>query len=289
MSIPDVDTGTDSGQAGGNSFLGDILVNFTRWNQKVVRNPTAFLLEIVVAVFSLLLFTAVFGDVGEFALEQAGYGDVDYVTFLLPAVLMQVTMGSSFTSGIGLVNDLESGMFEKTVVTPMSWTAVFTGKAASELFRIVIQLLIVLGLATLLGARFEGGLVGVTGVVVVCLLVGVLFMSIANVVGLLARDEEALNAASMLFMFPLLFLSPAFIPMSSDIELLATFNPVTYGVDAVRAILLEEDVMTVLTVTQFDGIMNTLAPAIGVLLAMNIFCGGIAIWLLSRASSADGR
>lgn len=287
MSTPDRDR--TAGTPSGNSFVGDFLVNFMRWNRKVIRNPTAFLLEIVVAVFSLLLFNAVFGDVGQFALEQAGYAGTEYITFLLPAVLLQATMGSSFTSGIGLVNDLESGMFEKTVVTPMSSTAILGGKAASELVRIVVQLLVILGLATVLGASIQTGGIGILGVILICLLVGSLFMSVANIVGLLTRDEEVLNAASMLFMFPLLFLSPAFIPMSSEIERLATVNPVTYGVDAVRALILGDDVMTVLTVTQFEGIYNTLVPAVGVLVGMNICCGTVAIWLLSRASSAEGK
>lgn len=233
-----------------------------------------------------MLFTAVFGDVGGFALERAGFGDVGYVTFLLPAVLLQATMGSSFTSGIGLVGDLESGTFEKTVVSPMSSTAVFAGKAASELLRIVIQLLVIFGLGTAMGARVETGLLGVVGSVLICLLVGLLFMSVANIIGLLTRDEEALNAASMLFMFPLLFLSPAFVPLSSDIETIAAINPITYGVDAIRALILAEDVMTVLSVTRFGGIYDTLVPTVGVLIALDVVFGAAAIALLSRASSS---
>jgi ABC-2 type transport system permease protein len=292
MSTHGVDSGStdESSPAGpptGNSFLGDVWVNFTRWNRKAIRNPTAFLLEIVIGLFSLVLFAAVFGDVGEFALAEAGYGDVGYITYLVPAVLMQATIGSSFNSGIGLVGDLQTGMFEKTTVAPMSWTAVFAGKAASEVLRIVVQLSAVLGLAVVLGANVETGLPGAVAVVAVCLPVGVLFMAISNVVGMLARDEEVLNAATMLFMFPLLFLSPAFIPMSSDIELLATFNPVTYGVDAVRAIILGEDVMTVLDVTAFGGVWNTLVPAVAVLVALDVVFGALAVWLLGRASSAD--
>ncbi|WP_123537971.1 ABC transporter permease [Halosimplex salinum] len=270
----------------GNTFLGDVCVNVERWTRKAVHNPTAFLLEIVVATFSLVLFTAVFGDVGAVALERAGFADVEYVTYLLPAVLMQATMGSAFSSGMGLVRDLESGMFEKTVVTPMSWTAVFTGKAAAELARIVVQLLAVVGLAVAMGAGIETGAVGVVGIVAVCLLVGLLFMAVSNVVGLLARDEEVINAASMLFMFPLLFLSPAFVPMSEDIEFVAAFNPITYGVDAVRALVLGEDVLTVLSISRFGGLADTLVPAVAVLVALNLVVGAVAIRLLARASSA---
>lgn len=287
MSTPPADADpAGNPEPAGNSFLGDVRVNFVRWNRKAIRNPTPFLLEVVVGVFSLLLFTAVFGDVGGIALERAGYPGVDYVTYLLPAVLMQVTMGSSFTSGVGLVNDLETGMFEKTVVSPMGRTAVFLGKAASELLRIVIQLVVVLGLAVAAGARIETGLPGVAGILAVCLLVGLLFMAVANVVGLLTRDEEAINAASMVVMFPLLFLSPAFVPMSSEVEAIARFNPVTYGVDAVRALALDRDVMTVLDPGAFGGIADTLVPAVAVLLALDLVFGALAVSLLGRASSA---
>lgn len=271
----------------GNTFPGDVWVNFKRWNRKAIRNPTAFLLEIVVGLFSLVLFAAVFGDVGELALAEAGYGDVGYVTYLLPAVLMQATIGSAFNSGVGLVGDLESGMFEKTTASPMSWTAVFAGKAASELLRIVLQLAAILGLAVATGATVETGLPGAAAIVVVCLPVGVLFMAVANVVGMLARDEEALNAATMLFMFPLLFLSPAFIPLSDEVELLATVNPVTYGVDAVRALVLDRHVATVHDVGQFGGVLDTLVPALAVLLALDLLFGALAVRLLARASSAD--
>ena len=270
----------------GNGFVTDVWVNVRRWSCKAVHNPTAFVVEIVVAVFSLVLFSAVFGEVGEVALQRAGYGGLDYVTFLLPAVLLQATMGSAFNSGMGLVSDLESGMFEKTVVTPMSWTAVFVGKAVSELARIVVQLLAVVALALALGAEIRTGAVGIAAILGVCLLVGLLFMSVANIVGLLTRDEEVVNAASMLFMFPLLFLSPAFIPLSDDIELAATANPVTYGVDAIRALVVDADIMTVLSVSAFGGIYDTLVPAVGVLIALNLVLGAVTVTLLRRASSA---
>lgn len=290
MSARGVDAETSAASVPtGNSFAGDVWVNFKRWNRKAVRNPTAVIIEIVIGVFSLLLFTAVFGEVGDFALAQGGFGDVEYVTFLLPAIIMQVTMGSAFTSGIGLVDDLDTGMFEKVVVTPMSWTAVFAGKAAADLLRIVVTLLIIMGLGVATGASIETGPVGVIGIVLVCLLVGLLFMSISNVIGLLTRGEEALNAATMLFMFPLLFLSPAFLPMSSlsdEVEAIATLNPVTYGVDAVRALVLDRDVMTVVEVTRFGGVYDTLVPALAVLVAQSLVFGGIAISMLSRASSS---
>ncbi|MFB6140103.1 MAG: ABC transporter permease [Halosimplex sp.] len=175
----------------------------------------------------------------------------------------------------------------RTTATPMSWIAVFAGKAASELLRLVIQLAAVLGFGVAMGATVETGLPGAAAIIAVCLPVGVLFMAVSNVVGLLACDEEALNAATLLVMFPTLFLSPAFVPLSDDIELFATVNPVTYGVDAVRALVLGEDAATVLDVTALGGIWNTLVPALAVLVALDLAVGALAVRLLVRASSAE--
>lgn len=289
---------TEDGHAGstggpvdtGNTFLGDVRVNAKRWVWKTVENPTSVLIEVATAIFSLLLFAAVFGDVGEFALESGGFGDVGYITFLLPAALLQATMGSAFSTGIGLVDDLESGMFAKTTVTPMSATAVFAGKAIADMLSLVVPLVVVTGLGYALGASIETGLLGWLGILLICLLVGLLFMAVSNLIGLLTRDEEALNAATMLFMFPLLFLSPAFLPLSalpSSVETLATFNPITYGIDAVRALVLGRDVMTVVEVTYFGGMWDTVVPAVGVLLVWTIVCGAIAVRALSGATSTS--
>jgi len=86
----------------------------------------------------------------------------------------------------------------------------------------------------------------------------------------------------MLFMFPLLFLSPAFIPVAEDIEWLARLNPITYGVDAIRALVIDEDVLTVLEITGFGGIYDTLVPAVAVLVGLNLLFGA------SRSASSGG-
>lgn len=70
-------------------------------------------------------------------------------------------------------------------------------------------------------------------------------------------------------------------------ETLAAANPVTYGVDAVRALVRGEDVVTVVAVSRFGGVLDTLVPAVGVLVGLNLVFGGVTVALLARASSAD--
>ena len=91
-------------------------------------------------------------------------------------------------------------------------------------------------------------------------------------------------------MFPLLFLSSAFRPLNALpgwVQTFAKFNPVTYGVDAARAIVLGKDVMEVVNVTSFSGMWNTIIPALGVLLAFAVVLGGLAVFSIRRGTSTD--
>ena len=284
-------SGTDSDggvRRSGNSFFGDAWVNFKRWNLKAVRNPFVLVVSLAQPIIFLLLFTEVFGGIAGDAINRGG--GIGYETFLVPAIAIQVSLAAAVTSGIGLVNDIENGMFEKVLVTPMNRTAVFAGKTGAEVLRIVIQVGIILGLGVLLGAQIATGFVGAIGIALVGLLFSLWFISISNTIAVITRDQESTIIAANLVQFPLLFLSSAFLPLEELpgwIQTVARFNPVTYGVDAARALMLDQDVMTVIEVTRFEGLWNTLVPGIGVLVALDLVFGAIAVYMLSGATSSD--
>ena len=272
-----------------NTFLGDVWVNFKRWNLKAVRNPFVLVVSLVQPIIFLVLFTQVFGGVATGAINRGG-ASLTYETYLVPAIAMQVALAAAATSGVGLVNDIEQGMFEKVLVSPMSRVGVFAGKSGAELLRIAIQIAIILGLGVVLGATIETGIVGALGIVAVGILFAIWFMSFSNIVAVITRDQESTIIGANLLQFPLLFVSTAFLPLEALpnwIQTVATFNPVTYGVDAARAIILNQDVMTVLEVTGFGGIWNTLVPALAILLVLDIVFGTLAVIMLRRATSAD--
>jgi ABC-2 type transport system permease protein len=285
---------TTTDHAGGvrrsrNTFLGDVWVNFKRWNLKAVRNPFVLVVSLVQPIIFLVLFTEVFGNVAGAAVSQ-GLGDVSYETYLVPAIAIQVSLAAAVTSGIGLVNDIEEGMFEKVLVSPMNRTAVFVGKTAAEVFRIAVQVAIILGLGVLLGADIALGAVGFVGIVAVGILFSLWFVALSNSLAVLTKDQESTIIAANLLQFPLLFLSSAFLPLEALpewIQTFARFNPVTYGVDAARSIMLDRDVMTVIDVTAFDGALNGVVPGVVVLVALDLALGAIAVYLLSRASSSN--
>ncbi|MFB6138953.1 MAG: ABC transporter permease [Halosimplex sp.] len=283
---------TDGGEAptrSGGSFLGDFWVNFVRWNVKAVRNSFVVVGSLVQPVIFLVLFTQVFGQVATGAISRGG-ADISYETFLLPAIAMQVSLAAAAGSGIGLVNDMEEGMFEKVLVTPMSRTAVFLGKTAAELLRIVVQMVLILVLGVALGAHVATGVLGAVGIICMGMLFSLWYVAFTNIVAILTQDQESTIIGANLLQFPLLFVSTAFLPLEvlpNWIQTVARFNPVTYGVDGARALMLGEDVMTVLDVSGFGGIWNTLVPSIAVLLALDVVLGGAMVYLLNRASSSS--
>jgi len=294
MSAPETDerAGADSARPvarSGNSFVGDVWVNFKRWNLKAVRNPFVLVVSLVQPIIFLVLFTEVFGNVAGGAVNQ-GLPGVSYETYLVPAIAIQVALAAAITSGVGLVNDIENGMFEKVLVTPMNRTAVFVGKTAAEVFRIAVQIAIILGLGVLLGAEIVTGIVGVVGIVAVGILFSLWFVALSNALAIITRDQESTIIGANLLQFPLLFLSSAFLPLAALpgwVQTFARFNPVTYGVDAARSLIIDQDVMTVLDVSWFGGTLDGVVPGVAVLVALDLVLGGIAVYLLSRASSSD--
>ena len=151
-----------------------VWVNFKRWNLKAIRNPFVLVVSLVQPIIFLVLFTEVFGNVAGDAVNR-GIPGVSYETYLVPAIAIQVSLAAAVTSGVGLVNDIENGMFEKVLVSPMNRTAVFLGKTSAELFRIAVQIIIILVLGVLLGAEIATGVVGAAGIVGV----GIVFLSSA--------------------------------------------------------------------------------------------------------------
>jgi len=183
-------------------------------------------------------------------------------------------------------------MFEKVLVSPMNRTAVFLGKTAAEMFRIAVQIAIILGLGVVLGADVTTGLAGAVGIIAVGMLFSLWFLALSNSLAVVTRDQESTIIAANLLQFPLLFLSTAFLPLDSLpgwVQTFATYNPVTYGVDAARSLMLDQDVMTVLDVSAFGGTLDGVIPGVAVLLALDLVLGAVAVFLISRASSSRAR
>jgi len=286
-------------KSSGNSTGADLRTSFKRWLVKTSRNPYVTFTSLIQPIIFFVLMAEVLGAVAGGALTQALGGGIHYVTYLTPAIMIQSALAAAAVSGIGLVDDMETGMFDKTLISPMGQGAMFVGKILSEVVRITIQTLVILVLGFGLlwvktggsaGSYVQTGLAGTLGVVAVTVIFGGVFMAYSNIVALVTRDREATVMIANLLTFPLLFVSSAFVPLDvlpSWIQTLAIVNPITYGVDAIRALMLGQDVLSVFDITAFGGLWNTLIPAVAILVGFLLMLGSVAVYLLNHASKAE--
>lgn len=293
---------TESGveqQVAGNSFLVDVWVTLKRWLRKALRNPFLVIGALFTPFLFLVLFSQLFGQITGEALEATLGDEISYVTYLVPAIVILSAMDAAGYSGMGLVNDMESGMFDKVLVSPTHRSAMILGKALADIVQIIVQtgLILVIGYAALwvdtggsVETYIQTGAVGVLGIFAVVIAYSLWFAAFSNIAALVTQDSESTSVWTNLLQFPLLFVSSAFLPVEvlpEWMQVVATYNPVTYGVDAVRALMLGQDVLTVINVTAFSGIWNTVVPAVVVLGVLDLVLGGAAVILLRRVSSSQ--
>ncbi|MFB6284345.1 MAG: ABC transporter permease [Halobacteria archaeon] len=275
----------------GNTFAGDFWANFKRWTVKSLRNPFFMFLSLIQPIIFMILFTQVFGQVATSAINR-GPENVSYTTYLVPAIAMQVSLAAAASSGMGLINDMEDGLFEKVLASPMNRSAVFLGKTGAELLLIVVQIGMIVGLGVLLGGEVAMGWAGAAGIIGVGFLFSIWFVSFSIILAVVTRDQESTALGANIVQFPILFISTSFLPLRllpPWIQKVAAVNPVTYGVDAARSFMLGKDFMEVVQVDVFTGIWNAVVPAVVFLVVLDVCLGVIAVYMLKRATSSKAR
>jgi ABC-2 type transport system permease protein len=143
-------------------------------------------------------------------------------------------------SGMPMIEDLEKGVIARFLVSPVRHSSLITGRIVQNSLTIVIQTLIIVGLAVADGAAFSNGILGVAILLLVAVLIGAAFGALSNGLALLARREETLIALMQFLLLPLSFLSVTFMQkdlMPGWIQSIAAFNPVNWAVEAGREAL----------------------------------------------------
>jgi ABC-2 type transport system permease protein len=197
------------------------------------RQPWFVGVTLVQPVIWLLLFGALFKNI----VEIPGFQGSSYIAFLAPGVVVMTAMFNSAWSGMALIEDLNRGVTARFLVSPAARPALIAGRVVKEAVVVIIQSLIIVALALIVGASFPGGPVGVAALFVVAALLGAAFGGLSNGFALIMRQEEALIGAVQFIVLPLTFLSTTFIQaslMPSWIQHVADFNPVNWAVVAGR-------------------------------------------------------
>jgi ABC-2 type transport system permease protein len=198
------------------------------------RQPWFVGVTLVQPVIWLLLFGALFKKV----VEIPGFHGHSYIAFLAPGVVVMTAMFNSAWSGMALIEDLNRGVTARFLVSPVRREALIAGRLLKEAVVVVIQSGIIVVLALIVGASFDGGVGGVVVLFAVSALLGATFGGLSNGFALIMRQEEALIGAVQFIVLPLTFLSTTFLQsnlMPPWIRHVSDFNPVNWAVLAGRA------------------------------------------------------
>jgi len=198
------------------------------------RQPWFVAVTLVQPVIWLLLFGALFKRV----IEIPGFRGTSYIGFLAPGVVVMTAMFSSAWSGMALIEDINRGVTARFLVSPVRREALIAGRILKEAVVVVIQSLIIVALALIVGASFPGGVAGVAALFAISALLGATFGALSNGFGLIMRQEEALIGAVQFIVLPLTFLSATFLATNLIprwMQHVADFNPVNWAVVAGRS------------------------------------------------------
>jgi ABC-2 type transport system permease protein len=178
-----------------------------------------------------ILFTAMFA----FIFGGAIAGDVQsYLPLMIPGILAQTTLTACMATGVQLREDMDKGVFDRFKSLPIARIAPLAGPMVADLLRYTIAATLTFVMGLLMGYRPGGGVLGVVAAGLVAVVAGWSLAWVCTWVGTIAQSVQGI---SMLIMFPLTFLSNAFVPVETLPGWLATFvqvNPVSHVVSAVR-------------------------------------------------------
>lgn len=205
---------------------------------RYVRLPQLIFFSSIQPIIFLTLFNFVFGG----ALSNAGAAlHGKYINYLLPGIMVQVTLFGGLQTGIGLARDINSGILDRFRSLPMSRGAVLAGRTVADTLRNIVVITIMLSYGYILGFRFSNGLWHAAGMVGILLLFGFAFSWFSAFIGLAVKDEETAQLAGFVMVFPLTFASAAFVPPASMAHWLQHFannQPVTFAANAARDLAL---------------------------------------------------
>jgi ABC-2 type transport system ATP-binding protein len=202
-----------------------------------IRQPDLLVFSTIQPVLFVLLFVYVFGG----AIGRSLPHGITYVDFLLPGIFVQsVTFGASQTA-VGLKEDLTRGVVDRFRSMPMARSAVLAGRTVADLVRNIVVIFLMIAVGYLVGFRFHGGVAGAVGCIAVVAAFGLALSWIFALVALTVRGTETAQTAGFVVIFPLVFASSVFVPVSTYPDWLQAFakiNPVTVTANAARSLAL---------------------------------------------------
>ncbi len=199
-----------------------------------VRQPQLLIFSTIQPIMFVLLFAYVFGGAVRGSLPHG----VSYIDFLLPGIFVQSVSFRATQTAVGLAEDLERGVVDRFRSMPMARSAVLLGRTVADLVRNILILFLMAGVGYLIGFRFQGGVLDALAAIAVVAAFGFALSWIFAFVALAVRGAEAAQSAGFVAIFPLVFASSVFVPVSSMphwLQAFAKLSPVTLTANTARS------------------------------------------------------
>jgi ABC-2 type transport system permease protein len=204
--------------------------------RKLLRDPTDLLTRSVQPVLWLVIFGNVFSR-----LRAVPTGALSYLDFMTPGIAAQGVLFLAIFYGIGVIWERDFGVTQKLLVSPAPRIALVLGKALSAGIRAVVHAALIYVLALILGVHVAWGARALLGVAAVIVMGAMTFSTFSLIVACLVKSRERFMGIGQLLTMPLFFASNAIYPidlMPGWLKLVAHINPLTYQVDALRALMI---------------------------------------------------
>lgn len=215
-----------------NRLFFDVVTVTNRNLIKFRRNPEILLFAVLQPIMFVLLFSQVYG--GSIQISGGNYTD-----YLMAGIFGQTVLFGSTFSGYQMAQDLKEGMIDRFRTLPMHDAAVLFGRTNADLVLNTISMVIMMATGLVVGWRFNDGVLSFLGGVAILLLFSYAFSWVMALLGIVVRTPEVINNASFMILFPLTFISNAFVQPSNlprVLEVVANWNPVSALVQAARTL-----------------------------------------------------
>jgi ABC-2 type transport system permease protein len=193
---------------------------------------------VAVTLVQPLIWLLLFGELFKSMADLPGFGGESYIAYLAPGIVVMSALFSSGWSGMATIEDINRGVTDRLLVSPVRRGALIAGRVAQGAVVIVVQSVIMVLIALAVGASFAGGVLGVVVLILLAALLGSALASLSNALALVTRQEESLIGAVTFLVLPLTFLSTALVDadlMPGWMRTAADLNPVDWAIEAGRS------------------------------------------------------
>lgn len=202
-----------------------------------LRNPFAFIPNVIISLFFLLVYQAGLSGIS----KLPAFDGASYLAFILPVAVVSGAIGGAGGAGQSLITDLENGYFSRLLLTPASRLAIVLGPIIAGMLQLLLQTVLIVVVALFMGLNIETGFLGFLVLLLLAVGWGLAFAGYSVGFALRTKNAQAAQAGTFIF-FPLLFLSTTFVPydlIQSDwLQIAALINPTTYIFEGMRALLI---------------------------------------------------